>query len=75
MILEILDSWQYTILLFSTASRPTLGDTQPSIQWVPGALSPRGKRQEREADHSSSAEVKRGGAIPPLPHISSWYSA
>jgi hypothetical protein len=30
-----------------------------------------------EADHSpkSSAEVKNGRAIPPLPHMSSWHSA
>jgi hypothetical protein len=34
------------------------------------------KRPEREADHPlpSSAEVKNGGAIPPLPHTSSWRS-
>jgi hypothetical protein len=32
---------------------------------------PRLKRQELEADHSlpSSAEVKKGGTIPPLPHM------
>jgi hypothetical protein len=55
--------------LFSTTSRPTLGPTQPPIQWVPGAPSPGVKRQGRETDHSppSSAEVKNGGAIPPLP--------
>jgi hypothetical protein len=35
------------------------------------------KRPERKADHShpSSAEVKNGGAIPSLPHMSSWHSA
>jgi hypothetical protein len=35
------------------------------------------KRQGRENDHSSpsSAEVKKVGAIPPLPHMSSWHSA
>jgi hypothetical protein len=40
---------------------------------VPGVLSPGVKRPGREADHSplSSAEVKNGGAIPPLPHMSS----
>jgi hypothetical protein len=27
------------IFLFTTASRPALGLTQPPIQWVPGALS------------------------------------
>jgi hypothetical protein len=34
-----------------------------------GAPSPGVKRPEREADHSpaSSADVKNGGAIPPLP--------
>jgi hypothetical protein len=47
--------------LFSTSSRPVLGSTQPPIQWVPEALSPRVKRQGREADHSppASAEVKK----------------
>jgi hypothetical protein len=57
------------IFLFSVASRPALGLTQPHIQWVPGALSPRVKRLGREDDHplTSSAEVKNGGDIPPLP--------
>jgi hypothetical protein len=55
------------IFLFSTASRPTLGLNQSPIQWVPGG----------EADHSppSSAEVKKGGAIPPRSHTSSWCNA
>jgi hypothetical protein len=63
--------------LFSTASRPTLGPIQSHIQWVLGALSPRVNRQGREADHSppTSAEFKNGGAIPPLPYMSSWHSA
>jgi hypothetical protein len=71
------DSQQCKIFLFSTASRPTLGPTQPSIPLVPRALSPGVKQQEREADHSppSSAEVKKGGAIPVFPHMSSWHSA
>jgi hypothetical protein len=62
---------------FSTASRPTLGPTQPPIQLVPGALSLGVKRQGPEADHSppSSAEVKNYGGIPPLPHMSSWRGA
>jgi hypothetical protein len=53
--------------LFSIASRSALGHTQPPIQWVPGALSPRMVRQGREADHSlpSSAEVKNDGAVSP----------
>jgi hypothetical protein len=51
------------IFLF-TASRPALGPTQPSIQWVPVALSPGVKLSAGETDHSppTSAEVKNGGA-------------
>jgi hypothetical protein len=39
-----------------------------------GSLTTRVKRQEREADHLPpfSAEVKNDGAVPPLPHTSSW---
>jgi hypothetical protein len=41
-----------------------------------GALSVGVKLPGSEADHSSpSAEVKNGGAIPPLPHASSWNGA
>jgi hypothetical protein len=49
------------------------GPTQPPLRWVPGTLSPGVKRPGREADHSppSSAEVKNGGAIHPLPRTSS----
>jgi hypothetical protein len=38
-----------------------------------GADFPKSKRQRREADYHSpsSAEVKNGGAIPPLLHLSS----
>jgi hypothetical protein len=48
------------IFLFTTESRTVLGPTQPPIQWVPGSLSLRVKRQGREAEHSppSSAEFK-----------------
>jgi hypothetical protein len=60
------------ILLISTASRPNLGSTLPPIQFVPGAISP-GVLPGREDDHSppSSAKVKNGGAIPPLPKMPS----
>jgi hypothetical protein len=53
------------------------GFTQPLVQWVLGTVSPGVKRQGHEADYSpaSSAEVKKGGAIIPLPHTSSWHSA
>jgi hypothetical protein len=40
------------VFLYSTASRPALKPTQPSIQWVPRALSPGVKRPGREADYS-----------------------
>jgi hypothetical protein len=64
-------------IIYFPASRPALGPTQPPIQWVPEALSPGVKGRKHEADHSprSSAEFKNGGAIPPLPHMSSCYSA
>jgi hypothetical protein len=47
-----------------------------------GTLPPGGggggvKQQRHEADHSppSSADIKSGGVIPPLPSMSSWHSA
>jgi hypothetical protein len=57
------------IILFTTASRPTLGPTQPPIQWVPGALSLGVKVSGREADHSpsSSAEVKNAWSYTSAP--------
>jgi hypothetical protein len=71
------DSRQCKIILFSTASRPVLGLTQPPVQWVPRALHPVIKRQGREVHHSppSSAELKKSRAIPPLPRMSPWCSA
>jgi hypothetical protein len=65
------------IFLLSIAATPATGSTQPPIHWVLGALSLGVKKLEHEVDHSplSSAEIKNGGAIPPLPHMSSWQSA
>jgi hypothetical protein len=39
-----------------------------------GISFPRGKAAGA-CSHPSSAEVKKGGAIPPLPHMSSWHNA
>jgi hypothetical protein len=63
--------WQ-EIFLYSTASRPALGPTQPPIYSVPKAFSPGLKLSGAEADHSppSSAEAKNE-AIYPLHHTSS----
>jgi hypothetical protein len=73
-----LDAWGSILgknkgFVFSIASIPALRPTYPCIQWVPGPISPRVKRPKRETDKSSpfSAEVKNGGAIPPLPLMSS----
>jgi len=51
--------WGLGIFLI-TASRTALEPIQPPIRWVPGSLTLRVKRPEREADHSfpSSADVK-----------------
>jgi hypothetical protein len=59
------------IFLYSAASRPALGPTQPPSQWVAGPLSPGVKRPGYQADRSPpySAEVKNGGAIPPIHHV------
>jgi hypothetical protein len=60
-----------TFLLFMF-SRPALGSTQSSNQWIPRALSPGVKQPRREADHSSptSAQVNT-----PTPHAPSWRNA
>jgi hypothetical protein len=56
------------IFLFTTASRPALGLTQPPIQGVPGALSLGIKRPGREADHSHLVPRSRmRGVVPPPP--------
>jgi hypothetical protein len=65
------------IILFSTSSRPALGPTQPPIQCVPGAVSPGVKRPGRKGYYSPppSADVKDGGALPPLRNTCSWHCA
>jgi hypothetical protein len=49
------------------------GPTLTLIQWVPGTLSRVVNRQGREAERSppSSAELKNGGAVPPLSRMPS----
>jgi hypothetical protein len=70
-VLEFYSRRGLGIFLFTTASRTALGPTQPPIQWVPGTLSLRVKRQGREADHSppSSAEVKNVWSYTSTPPI------
>jgi hypothetical protein len=48
--------------------------TQPPIKSVADSLSRLVERRGYEADQSSG-EVEIGGAIPPLPHVSSWHRA
>jgi hypothetical protein len=64
---------------FSYLQRPDRFWGQPSLlsNGYRRALFLRIRQPCREADHSppSSAEVKHGGAIPPLPHTPSWRSA
>jgi hypothetical protein len=66
------------VFLFTVASRPALGPTQPPIRWVPGALSLGVKWSGRESDHSppSSAEVKECVELYlPSSDTSSWRGA
>jgi hypothetical protein len=62
--------------LVSIASRPTLGPIQPPIRWAQGNLTPEVKRPGHEADCSLHLipELRMRGAIPSLPHTSSWSS-
>jgi hypothetical protein len=66
------------IFLFSTASRPIPGSTQPPIHWVQWFWGGGGlKRPGRETDHSSQLgiEARFGGALAPFPHTSPWRGA
>jgi hypothetical protein len=57
------------IYSYPTTSRPALGSTQPRVQWVAGALSPKLKRPGLQVNHSplSCAEANDSGATSPLP--------
>jgi hypothetical protein len=78
-----LDGWgsipgRGKIFLCSTVSKPAQGPTQPPIQWVLRVFFFTGvKRLGRETVHSppSSAKDRNSGAIPSLPHASSWRGA
>jgi hypothetical protein len=56
--------------LYFITSRPALGSAQLHIPWVPGEIFKGVKLLGCETDYPSptSAEVKNGGGIPPLPH-------
>jgi len=55
--------------LFTTASKPVLGPTQPPIQAVPRAYSPDVTRPGRETAHLHLASrLWMSGDTPPLPH-------
>jgi hypothetical protein len=58
------------IFLYTTASRPAVGPTQPPIQWVPEALFLGVKQQGLEADHSPPcAGVKNAWNYTSTPQI------
>jgi hypothetical protein len=62
--------------LFSTASTPDLGLTQPRSQWVPGAFQVvNGPIRENEHSHSSSVEVTNEWSYTSIPHSAVLYSA
>jgi hypothetical protein len=63
---------------FSLHSIQTGSGAHPaSYLMATGGSYPGGKAAGREADHSASSniEVKNRGAVPPLPHVSSWRTA
>jgi hypothetical protein len=68
------DSWQS---IMSIMSRPTLGSTQPPIQWVPGLFSWRqsGQGMKLTTHLHLVLRLRMLGAIPPLPHMSAWRGA
>jgi hypothetical protein len=58
------------VLLFSVTSRPALGPTQPPIQWVLWAVSPRVKRHLHIVSRSRMMELYLH-----FPHTTSWSGA
>jgi hypothetical protein len=62
------------IFLFSTASRPVVGPTQPPIQWVPEGTFVGVKRPGRQADLQLVPRSRIHGSVHPLPHTYSWRS-
>jgi hypothetical protein len=70
-------SWRCKIFLFSVASKPVLGPTQPPAQLVSVALATGVKRPGREAHHLTltSVKIKIGGDIPTFPNTSSSHVA
>jgi hypothetical protein len=67
----------WDIFIFATASRPAPGLSRPSIQRVPGKITPGVRWPGSETDHlpPTSAEVKNTRSIPPLPQyfFMAWY--
>jgi hypothetical protein len=69
------DNWWFEtqqglgIFLFTTGSRPALGLTQPSVQWVPAALflGYSGRGVKLTTHLPLVPRSKNRGAIPPLP--------
>jgi hypothetical protein len=63
--------------VFTTASRPALGPSQPPVKWVLGVLTPGLKRPGCETDHShpSITEVKNTWNYTSTPHTSSCHGA
>ena len=58
----------------STASRPTLCLTHPATQFGTVGSSPEDKvAGEASYLHPPRAEIKKCGAVPPPPDMSSWY--
>jgi hypothetical protein len=61
--------------LFSMSSTPSLGSTQPPIQWVLWALSPPRRGVKLITHLPLVPRSRKCGSIHPLPHTPSWRSA